>query len=273
MIRILWAALAIALMTTLCAVGYSAGPEADGTDGRAPVVTVLADGKIYRLQVSAPTVGDLLERLEITLGPLDRTSPSPATELCDGMLVRVTRVVRRREVEEVVVPSRVVVLADPERPAGFTKVLKEGCDGRIRRVFTIWEKDGKETQRTVSQEEVLAEAEDTVILRGTYGLTTRGGNWRTAMRMVATGYDPGPRSCGRFADGYTATGMKAQKGVVAVDPKVIPMGTRLYIPGYGFAIAADRGSAIKGMRIDLCFNTYREARQFGRREIDVYLLD
>ncbi len=271
--RTLSAALAAALATILCAAGCSAAANAGEKSGRPPVATVLVDGKIYQLQVRAATVGDLLERLEINLGPLDRTSPSPETKLCDGMLVRVTRVVRRQEIEEITVPSHVVVLADPDRPAGFTKVLKEGRDGRVRRVLTIWEKDGKETQRTVSREEVLAEAEDTVILRGTYGLTNRGGNWHTALRMVATGYDPGPRSCGRFADGYTATGMKAQKGVAAVDPKVIPMGTRLYIPGYGFAIAADRGSAIKGMRIDLCFNTYREARRFGRRKVNVYILD
>ncbi len=58
-----------------------------------------------------------------------------------------------------------------------------------------------------------------------------------------------------------------------VDDRVIPMGTRLYIPGYGFAVAADRGSAIKGNRIDLCFNTYAEAKRWGRRKIKVYLLN
>jgi 3D (Asp-Asp-Asp) domain-containing protein len=67
--------------------------------------------------------------------------------------------------------------------------------------------------------------------------------------------------------------MKAEKGVAAVDDRVIPMGTRMYVPGYGFAVAADRGSAIKGMRIDLCYNTYAEAKQFGRRKVKVYLLD
>ncbi len=66
--------------------------------------------------------------------------------------------------------------------------------------------------------------------------------------------------------------MKAQKGVVAVDTRFIPLGTRLYIPGYGLAVAADRGSAIKGNRIDLCFNTYAEAVRFGRRIVEVYIL-
>ncbi len=70
-----------------------------------------------------------------------------------------------------------------------------------------------------------------------------------------------------------AIGLKAEKGVVAVDDTVIPMRSRLYIPGYGFAIAGDRGSAIKGMRIDLCFATYAEAINFGRQPVKVYRLD
>ncbi len=66
--------------------------------------------------------------------------------------------------------------------------------------------------------------------------------------------------------------MKAQKGVAAVDTRLLPFGTRMYIPGYGFAVAADRGTAIKGHRIDLCFNTYAEAIHFGSRWVDVYVL-
>lgn len=91
--------------------------------------------------------------------------------------------------------------------------------------------------------------------------------------MVATAYEPGPISCGKYASGYTAIGYKASKGIVAVDPRIIPLGTIVYIEGYGYAIAADVGSAIKGYRIDLCFDTYREAISFGRRRIKVYIVD
>lgn len=72
---------------------------------------------------------------------------------------------------------------------------------------------------------------------------------------------------------HTATGMKAQHGVVAVDPSVIPLGTRLYVEGYGNAIAADTGSAIKGNRIDLCFDTLSECNKYGRRTVKVEILD
>lgn len=92
------------------------------------------------------------------------------------------------------------------------------------------------------------------------------------LTMEATAYYPGPESTGMWADGYTATGLRAGHGVVAVDPQVIPLGTALYIPGYGLAVAADVGSSIKGNRIDLCFDTYEEALFFGRRQVEVYVL-
>lgn len=91
--------------------------------------------------------------------------------------------------------------------------------------------------------------------------------------MTATAYDPGPRSCGRFASGWTAVGMRAGKGVVAVDPSVIPLGTKLYIEGYGYAVAGDVGRAIRGRRIDLGFDTYGQAIAFGRRTVRVYVVD
>ena len=74
-------------------------------------------------------------------------------------------------------------------------------------------------------------------------------------------------------DCVTATGMPAGHGVVAVDPDVIPLGTKLYIPGYGHAIAADTGGMIEGHMIDLCMESYDDAIQFGRRDIEVYVLE
>ena len=75
-----------------------------------------------------------------------------------------------------------------------------------------------------------------------------------------------------YLGGMTAIGRPAGHGIVAVDPSVIPLGTRLYIPGYGFAIAGDTGGAIHGNRIDLGFNSYADAIRFGRREVTVYRL-
>jgi|GEM_PF-3074369 len=268
---------AIVTIVTLVCFGGAFAALCDGKGQQhteaLPGVLVNVDGNVIGLSTSAETVGNLVDILQIELDPLDRTNPSPGTKITDGMAIVVTRVECRETMREEAIPASTVVLADPDRPAGFTKILRHGEDGRVQRKWRIWKKDGEETSRAVVSEEILTEMSSNVVLRGTDGLPDRGGDWRRPLVMEATAYEPGPRSCGKWANGYTATGVKAEKGVVAVDDGVIPMGTRLYIPGYGFALAADRGSAIKGMRIDLCYPTYEEAIQFGRRDIRVYILD
>ncbi len=105
--------------------------------------------------------------------------------------------------------------------------------------------------------------------RGEQVETSRGmARYSEAMIMEASAYLPTDGG----GDGITASGMMAERGVVAVDPDVIPLGTRLYIPGYGEAIAADTGGAIIGNMIDLCMEDYGEAMEFGRRDITVYVL-
>lgn len=69
--------------------------------------------------------------------------------------------------------------------------------------------------------------------------------------------------------GTTASGMPVQKGVVAVDPNVIPLGTKLYVPGYGNGVAADVGGGIKGAIIDLWYPTYAQCAQWGRRTVTI----
>ena len=95
------------------------------------------------------------------------------------------------------------------------------------------------------------------------------GSYNAVYYMEASAYLPWDGG----GSGITASGMPAQYGVAAVDTDVIPLGTRLYIPGYGIAIAADTGGAIYGNRIDLCMEDYGSAMQFGRRDVTVYVLD
>ena len=89
--------------------------------------------------------------------------------------------------------------------------------------------------------------------------------------MVATAYYSG--GGGLNGDGITATGLRARKGLIAADPKVIRLGTRVYIEGYGEALVADTGGWIKGNRIDLCFDSLEECYRYGRRKIYVYLVE
>ena len=87
--------------------------------------------------------------------------------------------------------------------------------------------------------------------------------------MNATAYsalDPGNGK-------HTSTGTLVRRGVIAVDPSVIPLGTHVFIPGYGEAVAEDVGWGIKGNRIDVAFDTHEEALAFGRRDLEVYILE
>ena len=89
------------------------------------------------------------------------------------------------------------------------------------------------------------------------------------MRVEATAYS-------RHEDGmsnYTASGTFCKRGVIAVDPNVIPLGTRVFIPGYGYAVADDVGGAIVGNIIDIAFDSVEECYQFGRQWIDIYIID
>ncbi|HWR43872.1 3D domain-containing protein [Sporomusa sp.] len=97
-------------------------------------------------------------------------------------------------------------------------------------------------------------------------------NYRKMLDMTATAYGPGPLDNGKWND-LTYVGGKVKKGVVAVDPNVISMGSKLWVEGYGEAIADDQGSAIKGNRVDLAFNTRQEALDYGIKKVKVYVLN
>ena len=90
-----------------------------------------------------------------------------------------------------------------------------------------------------------------------------------AVYVSATGYsafDPGNGK-------HTATGTMVRRGVIAVDPSVIPLGTRVFIPGYGEAVAEDIGSSIHGYRIDVAFDSHAEALMFGRQDLEIFIME
>ena len=128
------------------------------------------------------------------------------------------------------------------------------------------------TPEEIAAEEAQArvEQEEAAQWREGYVETSRGSlRYTSVMVMEASAYLPTDGG----GDCITATGLPATHGVVAVDPDVIPLGTRLYIPGYGVAIAADTGGMIEGDMIDLCMESYDDCMDFGRRDIDVYILE
>ncbi len=94
---------------------------------------------------------------------------------------------------------------------------------------------------------------------------------RSFWKLGAPVYASGPQKGKRKKVGQTASGTQARKGTIAADTRHLPMGTRLYVPGYGMGIVEDRGGAIKGKRLDLFFPSHKEALEWGRQWVDVQI--
>lgn len=90
--------------------------------------------------------------------------------------------------------------------------------------------------------------------------------------VEATAYDPSPESNSVKWAGITSLGWRTRYGIAAVDPRVIALRRLIYVEGYGFAWTGDVGGAIKGKKIDLCYNTTEEAFRWGRKKVKVYVL-
>ena len=226
-------------------------------------VNLRVDGSERDVLLRGNTVADLLAHERIVLNKHDEVYPQANTPLEDGMTVKVVRKTFEIIDEKVAIPPPVVTRWD-RRMTVKPVVLSAGKPGVAVQKRCIWKKDGVISEQWTQSRRVVTKPVPTIIKRGR--IPSRG---ERIIRVVATAYDPGPASCGRYATGRTAIGMKATKGIIAVDPRVIPLGTRVYVEGYGPAVAGDVGGAIKGNRIDVCFPTRREALQWGRRTVTV----
>ena len=149
------------------------------------------------------------------------------------------------------------------------KLLSEVVNNTLSKVENVEDMKGLTEGEAVEEPEFVEEVAQ-VNSVADYGMPSYddGSQYASVMAMEATAYLPTDGS----GAGITAMGIPATYGVAAVDPSVIPLGSRLYVPGYGEAIAADTGGAIYGYKIDLCMESYEEAMNFGRRTITVYVL-
>ena len=236
------------------------------------------------------TVGDLLTRLRLSPGTGDTVSPAADQPTYEGLEIRVARVEYLDQAYTSVIPHTTTYCADPSLPEGTEKVLIEGADGELSCTATVTYINGEETDRLVLSEDVTRQPQDALIAVGCAleveeepsalpvitdsTITLPTGEVLTydgVITSLATAY------CDK---GLTATGTQARVGAIAVDPRYIPYGTRMFIMSkdgeyiYGIATAEDCGSLehIVGTRIDLHFDTREECRLFGARDCLVYFL-
>jgi 3D (Asp-Asp-Asp) domain-containing protein len=246
---------------------------------RSRPVSLTYAGATHRFRTLEKTVAAVLEERGIVLGPLDRVEPGIQTPIATDMAIRVVRVEHQVWTEEQVIPFQTREVLDPDLELDQRQIIQTGSEGLIKRTYRAIIEDGRQVAVQLERTETEREVRDTVIAIGTKvvlrELATPEGTvqyWRK-FRVLATSYDAASAGKPPGSPGYgiTALGLRVDRGVVAVDPNVIPLGSRLYVPGYGIAIAGDTGGAIKGRIIDLGFPE-GEWRQWGTRWTDVYLL-
>ncbi len=175
------------------------------------------------------------------------------------------------------IPYVTVTKESDELMKGDTQVVQKGVSGVKKITTTSKYVNGEVTDVTID-EEVVTEPVDEIVAVGTKSndntVPSTDMEYKAVLTMNATAYCPCSRCCGKWSNGVTASGLKAGYGVCAVDTRVIPLGTKLYVEGYGYCIAADTGGAIKGNRIDLCYGSHFAALNsgFGHKNVKVYVL-
>ena len=267
---------------------------------RMQTIRIIHGGKTMTVSSYGETVESLLNRLHLTLTEDDVISTTLRTKTYDGMVLTISRNFTEEESYVVAIPHKVEYCYDPSLAEGEEKVLTPGRDGQVQCTANVCYVDGVEMSRTILDQKVISQPVDALIAVGTAVtvvpdvtpevqttpsvpiigdgmIVTPNGEvltYTSSKKMTATAYtntDPGCTI-------WTAIGTLCRVGAIAVDPTVIPYGTRMYIVSddgsyiYGIAIAEDCGKSIKGDRIDLYFDTDAECWTFGVRSCTVYFL-
>lgn len=255
-------------------------------DAKTHVYEIDNNGTVKTYKTSCKTVKELLSDLKIKVDDDDIVIPDLDTELKSEGKISIIKVDVKVIEKEVEAPFKTIKKKNKELTHKQSKILVQGVNGKNKVKCKEYYAGDKLIKEEVIHVETIVKPIDQVFEEGTKDVFTNDrGDFtaRKAIKMVATAYEAGPRSTGKRPGdkgyGITASGARAKRGTVAVDPRVIPLGTKLYVksltpgvPDYGFAIAQDTGGAIKGNKIDLFMDTVWECLQFGRRPVMVYIL-
>lgn len=233
-------------------------------------ITLTVGGEVWEERIlPGNRVEDVLNRERIPISPYDMVTPSLETVLKAGDEIRVCRVTKVREnaIEET--DYEVVWKNDSSMTIGDTAVTQQGKKGLEEKVWIVTYTDGAETDRKLISQETKEKARNKIISAGTkiaFG-KPEGLKYERKYENV--------RAVSYFFSGnpHGAYGLPCEYGTVAVDRDLIPLGSLLYIEGYGYAIANDVGSAIKGKTVDLYMETYDQCVMWGSRRTTVYVIE
>lgn len=243
-------------------------------------VEITANGVQLQVQSADDTIGEMLKDEKESLEEhgikfdenIDEVSPSLDSQIEDGMSVQIVNVEKKQLVQNESINFETVVEKDKNLDKSVSKVKSEGVNGEKQVTYEVVYKDGVETSRNVTSTKTIKEPKNEIVVKGTGQVyASRGGesiNYKEKINCVATAYS---------GDRTTATGRSPVRNpggmsTIAVDPSFIPLGSKVYVEGYGYAIASDTGGAIKGNIIDLFLNSSSECKSWGRRPVTVLIV-
>jgi uncharacterized protein YabE (DUF348 family) len=257
---------------------------------RAFTVSITADQKTQDIYISRGTVSDAIKKAGVKVGAEDIVTQPLTKTVVQGLNIQIKRVTYKEVQQNEVINNKLVQQSSPLLNIGKTKVIDPGANGQYTITLKLRSVDGSVVAQDVIKKEVTKAPKDGKILVGTNTktpvtrldsagqvLTNRSEALRYSKCLtgMATAYYAAPGA-------GTATGRKAAVGNVAVDPNLIPYGSRLYIVAadgsfiYGYAVAADTGGFINngsGILTDLYFSSKAECGMFGKRKVKIYILE
>ena len=241
----------------------------------------LVDGKDKRqVWSTSTTVANFLAEQGITLGELDRVNHNMESKVANDSKVEVVRVEKVTDVVEESIAFSTEKKKDSSILKGKEKVVTKGKEGKAERKYEIVKENGKVVTKTLLEETVVTKPTTEVVAVGTKVVTASVSRGSTSepssgreFYVEATAYTPYCNGC----SGISAAGinLRANKNlkVVAVDPRVIPLGSKVWVEGYGYAVAGDTGGAIKGNKIDILVQSKSEANKWGRKKVRIKVLN
>ncbi|GAA0608996.1 ubiquitin-like domain-containing protein [Virgibacillus siamensis] len=277
------------------------------TINKAFKVAVHNGGKKEKLWFTGGTVGELLKQNDISLGKLDKVKPAKKEKVTKDTPIKITRVKKDTKTVKEKIAYETEERKDSNLDKGKKRVIAEGSEGLVVKKYEITKENGDVVNRELMNKEVKRKSEKRVVAFGTKeeqdlvtlsssssnsssnsnsDSSSSGGSNKSedtgssnndsgdVYSMTVTAYSADCGGC----SGVTATGIdlnaNPNKKVVAVDPNVIPLGTRVWVEGYGYAVAADVGGGVNGHHVDVHVPSKADAHAFGTRyNVTVKVLD
>jgi uncharacterized protein YabE (DUF348 family) len=245
---------------------------------RSKPVLLDVGGSQRLLRTRQKTIQELLEAEHVVLGTRDYVLPDPRGAIVRDQKVTVVRVFEEHFIEETPIPFQARWEPDSTMEIDDRYTAHWGTEGAERRHFRVHYENNAKLYQVEEEEWIARRPLDRVIRYGTMivlrSVDTPEGSvtyWRR-LRMLATAYNAATAGVSVSARyyGITRMGLRAAKGIVAIDPTVINLGQQVYVPDYGVALAGDTGGRIKGRRIDLCYDDDNLVPWY--RWVDVYIL-